>query len=553
MSDAVRRTVRVLPYGREVASAESGRLDGIVRKAVHIPNEAITGTGRIFVKIHPGYFSQVVEGLDQILRMPFGCFEQTTSITYPNVLVLNYLKETHQITPEIQMRAERYIGLGYQRLLTFETSVPGGFDWYGRDPPKLLLTAYGLMEFTDMAEVYPVDPDVIHRTQNWLATQQNSDGSWEPADYLRFTRRIADSMLTSTAQVLWSLIHSGYRGPEIARGIRYLRNNLTLNEDSHTLALVANALAAYDEDDPLTRVVLEELDERKVEENNWIHWTSPAAYRGYGTFTGSSGEMKDTETTALVAIAYLTTGFGEPGKILEYLISVKDAWGTWGSTQTTVLSMKALVLAARTQLTGVNGTVRIVANEMEAAEIAITPQTSDVLQVVYLGEYTHSGVNEIEMEFDGEGTVYYQLVTRYHVPWSEAPTTSAGPISISVSYDRRSLSKNDIVRVETTVSYSGDDVLPMVIVDLGIPSGFEVLRDDIDAMVSSGVIAKYDLTPRQIILYLDGLAPDSPLELSHRLRAKFPIRAKTPSSEAYAYYNPEIHGVAAPVELEVID
>ena len=58
-----------------------------------IPAEAIPGTQSLTVKIYPGVLSQVVEGLDSILRMPYGCFEQTSSTTYPNVLVLDYLQD----------------------------------------------------------------------------------------------------------------------------------------------------------------------------------------------------------------------------------------------------------------------------------------------------------------------------------------------------------------------------------------------------------------------------------------------------------------------------
>ena len=45
-------------------------------------------------------------------------------MTYPNILNLDYLKRTRKNTPEVQMKAEQFISLGYQRLLTFET--PGG-------------------------------------------------------------------------------------------------------------------------------------------------------------------------------------------------------------------------------------------------------------------------------------------------------------------------------------------------------------------------------------------------------------------------------------------
>ena len=98
-------------------------------------------------------------------------------MTYPNVLVLDYLKRTEQTTPEIQMEAERYIAVGYQRLLTFEVPT-GGFSLFGQPPAMLMLTGYGLMQISDMSRVHYVDPAFIERTAGWLMAQQQSGGSW---------------------------------------------------------------------------------------------------------------------------------------------------------------------------------------------------------------------------------------------------------------------------------------------------------------------------------------------------------------------------------------
>src|SRR5262249_39141095 len=102
LSDAVRREIEVLPEGRELRDTTNARLDANVTKSVTIPPEAIAGASSLFVKIYPGVFSQAVEGLESLLRMPNGCFEQTSSTTYPNVLVLSYLKGTKQAKPELQ-------------------------------------------------------------------------------------------------------------------------------------------------------------------------------------------------------------------------------------------------------------------------------------------------------------------------------------------------------------------------------------------------------------------------------------------------------------------
>ncbi|MFN2167495.1 MAG: hypothetical protein ACK2U9_14675, partial [Anaerolineae bacterium] len=73
------------------------------------------------------------------------------------------MQKTGNANPAVQLQAEKYVATGYQRLLTFEVSG-GGFSLFGNPPAEVFLTAYGLMEFTDMAEVYPVDEALIERT-----------------------------------------------------------------------------------------------------------------------------------------------------------------------------------------------------------------------------------------------------------------------------------------------------------------------------------------------------------------------------------------------------
>src|SRR5947207_685201 len=120
-----------------------------------LPDEFIEGSPKAILKLYPSKFSQLVEGLDAIFRLPYGCFEQTSSTTYPNVLALDYLRRTNKSAPEVEARARQYIHLGYQRLVSFE--VPGGgFDWFGHPPANRRLTAYGLMEFEDMARVHEI-------------------------------------------------------------------------------------------------------------------------------------------------------------------------------------------------------------------------------------------------------------------------------------------------------------------------------------------------------------------------------------------------------------
>ena len=179
VTDAVRRSIEVAPGGRPIEQVTSGTLQNPVDINLSVPDQAILGSVQAIVKIYPSSFSQVVEGLDAIFQRPYGCFEQTSSTTYPNVLALDYLRRTGKSVPPVEARARQYIHLGYQRLLSFEIAG-GGFDWFGRPPANRTLTAYGLMEFQDMARVHDVDSTLIERTRRWLLDQQRPDGSREP-------------------------------------------------------------------------------------------------------------------------------------------------------------------------------------------------------------------------------------------------------------------------------------------------------------------------------------------------------------------------------------
>ena len=77
-----------------------------------------------------------------------------------------------------------------------------------------------------------------------------------------------------------------------------------------------------------------------------------------------------------------------------------------------------------------------------------------------------------------------------------------------------------------------------------MPEYFQGLKDE-------GVIEKYSINGRQVTLCFREINPERPVEFSYELKAKFPVKAKTPKATAYQYYEPEIRAETQPVEIEV--
>jgi uncharacterized protein YfaS (alpha-2-macroglobulin family) len=466
--------------------------------------------------------------------------------------VLDYLQSTGQANSEIQLTAEKYVATGYQRLLTFE--VPGGgYSLFGQAPAEVFLTAYGLMEFSDMAKVYPVDQEMIDRTARWLLNQQQSDGTWLEQGYSEHWR--INAALPTTAYITWALIEAGYEDtPEVSRAIAYIRENARSTEDAYSLALVASALTAYDPQDGMTKAILQELYEMRIEEGDRVYWENSQA-----SFMGATGESGSIETTAMAAAAFIRAGV-YPDAVsgaLASLIQSKDSWGTWSTTQATILSLKTLLLA--TQASGTisqPATVQVSLNKEQTQEITIDPSNADVVHVVTFDQgFSPSGANRVQLKVEGGSNLMYQVATSYYLPWDQVlpPLQTEELIDIDLAYDRTDLAVNDTVTADVGVKLNQEGVVKMALIDLGVPPGFTVLAEDLSRLVEQGVIARYELTGRQIIIYLEDFASGQPLRFNYRLRARFPMRAQTPPSIAYDYYNPSQQTTQAPLEMVVTD
>lgn len=547
-SDAIKRSIAVLPDGRRFESIVSDRLEGSVVKNVSFPTNAIADANSVILKIFPGIYSQIVEGLDGLFRMPFGCFEQTSSVTYPNILLLNYLRQTEQIKPEVEMAAEEYISVGYQRLLSFEVGG-GGFSWFGDAPANKILTAYGVMEFNDMSQVHEIDQRVIDRTIKWLKDQQNKDGSWSPdAQYLHAESwgSIQKSEIMPTAYITWALGETGDRGPAVNNALTYLKNNLKSANDAYILALVANAFVAVDPKGATTMEVLKKLVGMAKEENDAVYWESNVA-----SVTFSRGKGADIEASGLATYALVRSGkYGDVvSKALTYLIRSKDASGLWYTTQGTVIALRSLVAALGGSTEDVDAQVIVKMNGKDVKTLKIDEGNADLMHQVDLTDHI-SKANSVEITVKGEGNFMYELTTAYYIPWKELPRPLQPPFTIDVDYDRTKLAVNDVVNVDVAIKLNRAGAAQMVMIDLGIPPGFAVQTPTLDELVGKK-IQKYTVTPRQLIIYLDEVTSKEPVRLSYSIKAKYPIKAKVRSSRVYEYYNTDDEGVENPIDLQV--
>ena len=558
VADAVKRSIEVVSNGRPVEQVFNGTLQRPADLTLTVPDTAIPGSIEALVKVYPTSFSQLVEGLDTIFQQPYGCFEQTSSTTYPNVLALDYLRRTGKSVPEVEAKARQYIHLGYQRLLGFEVAN-GGFDWFGRPPANRTLTAYGLMEFMDMARVHDVDPQLIERTRTWLIGQRQADGSWSPEQHRMHvdpTQGGKLATLSTTAYIAWAVFGGETSSADPGRTQQYLlAHPADTIADPYVLALVCNALLALD---PAGTTVqpyvarLESLSQAAPDgKTRWWEQAVGARTQFYG-----GGRAGNVETTALAALALIHAD-GNPTTIrgaLAWLAEQRDALGTFQSTQATVLALKALLAGTGRPLGGdKERRIEIALDNSAKLDVNVPAEQAEVMEQVDLSDRLAAGAHRLVLTDRSDTGAGYQVMLRYYVP--QPPTAAAAPTSeplaIRIDYDRTNLQVSDTVTATATVINQRPTPAPMVILDLPIPAGFSLAAADLERLVTAGTIAKFQLNARSAVIYLLELKPGVPLELQYHLQATMPVRLTVPPARAYEYYNPDTKGTSQPTQLEV--
>jgi uncharacterized protein YfaS (alpha-2-macroglobulin family) len=557
-ADAIRKNIEVVPDGRRKLEMYSGSLQEPADLVLAVPKNAIEGSTRAYLKIYPSSFSQVVEGLENIFRLPNGCFEQTSSSTYPNVLALDYLTRTGQSKPQIEAQVRHFIQLGYQRLLTFEAQT-GGFDWFPHGNGNVSLTAFGLMEFTDMAKVHPIDPALLKRTRDWLLSNRDAEGTWNSDGRLMGSRRIQAiemARLANTAYVAWAVFGYGDKvnatgdvGPTRSYLLSFNAKDL---KDPYLVALMANALLGIDPSGQDAALYLERLESLKSlsADGKHVSWHQDTSGQTLFYGTGIPGEV---ETTALATLAlFQSRQFpGTARQALEWIISHKDPQGTWHSTQATVLGLKAILAGSAARPAAGERRFTLKIGDHDQKEIRIAENQVDVLKQIDLSPDLQPGINRVFLTEESKTAAGYSLAFRYHQPEPERANKEA-PYSIDLTYEKTKVEVNDLLAVTVQGRNQSKRAAAMVMVELPIPAGFVPVTDDLAALVTKGTAAKFQLEGNRILLYLRGLDPKAePLQLKYRLQARMPVQIQVPAARVYEYYAPERQGQSGGVALVV--
>ncbi|CAM5099815.1 unnamed protein product [Eretmochelys imbricata] len=516
-SDAILQKVLVKAEGLEQSYSQTRLLDltgnnpPTVSETLDFtfPPDVVSGSERVQVTVIGDILGPSINGLESLIKMPYGCGEQNMINFAPNIYVLEYLTNTRQLKEDIKLKATSFMREGYQRELLYQRD-DGSFSAFGNSDSSgsTWLSAFVLRCFLQARPFIDIDPYVLKKTADWIVKHQKPNGEfWEPGRVIHSELQGGSSSpITLTAYIMTTLF--GYQNDEnalaVANAANFLETKLEEGiSDNYTLTLVTYALSLAKS--IKAKDALDVLNQRSEQQGDIRFWTSPAPQLS----DSWQPRSVDIELSAYALLSHFQQDrLSEGIPIMKWLSQQRNHLGGYSSTQDTVVALQALSIFAAlitSRKTGIDLTVTGPSPEAPVT-FSVDTQNRFLLQTK---EISPMQPTAISVSAEGVGFAIFQLNIIYNVKHSvtgrrrrSVQSQEAFDLDVVVKDD-----KNDInhFTVNVCTRYLGSGASSksgMALMEVDLLSGFSVSPDFISL---DDPVKKVEKDNGKVNLYLDSL------------------------------------------------
>uniref|UniRef100_A0A673BYD3 Alpha-macroglobulin receptor-binding domain-containing protein n=1 Tax=Sphaeramia orbicularis TaxID=375764 RepID=A0A673BYD3_9TELE len=485
---------------------------------VNLQKDVIDGSARASVSVLGDILGRALKNLDGMLQMPYGCGEQNMAKLAPNIYILQYLKNTNQLTPEIQERATNYLTSGELTLnwnKHNKTQKVCFFFFFYKDHQFNWLTAFVLRSFAKAQSFIFIDPSVMEQSKTWLEGKQRENGCFQQVGKL-FNNRMRGGVsddVTLSAYITAAMLERNVAAdsPVLSNSLSCLKASMRDLTNTYTTALMAYVFTLAGDTEART-LLLGHLDKVGVSQGGFLHWSQTAE----DTSASLSVEISSYVLLAKLSASPSTEDLGYAAKIVRWLTTQQNYYGGFSSTQDTVVALQALALYS-TLVFSPEGSSTVT---IQAPSTELTFDVNQNNKLLYQERLLQDVEGKYSVEVKGTACAVIQLSTHYNIP------TPRGDKILSVELNWM---KHPCVTSYPSVStnrYSGKQpTTNMVILDIKVLSGFSIdLR-------GTPLVDRVEQKQDHVLVYLE--------EVGSILVQEFPVSNLKPAVvRIYDYYQP---------------
>uniref|UniRef100_A0AAZ3RYC1 Alpha-2-macroglobulin-like n=1 Tax=Oncorhynchus tshawytscha TaxID=74940 RepID=A0AAZ3RYC1_ONCTS len=501
---------------------------------LQLPKNVVDGSDRISLSVLGDILGRALKNLDGLLQMPYGCGEQNMALLAPNIYILEYLRNTEQLTPAIRDKANTFLTSGYQRQLNYK-HFDGAYSTFGQGSGNTWLTAFVLRSFGKAQSFIYIDPAQMKDCMSWLESQQGKHGCFVRLGKL-FNNRMKGGVtdkVTLTAYITASMLelNMSVSNPVLYGSLSCLKNSISDLSNTYTTALLAYTFTLAG--DMETRAqLLQHLDTVAIRESGLLHWTQTSSE----TSASLAVEISSYVLLASLSASPLsTTDLGYASHIVRWLVRQQNAYGGFSSTQDTVVALQALALYS-TRVFSREGTSTVTVQSPSGGQHLFNVNQNNKL--LYQERALQDTEGKYTVEVKGSACASVQVALHYNIPTPTDSTTLSIQVKTEVDCNSNSLRPRVTLNLES--QYSGKELTTnMIIVDLKMLSGFAPDPDSLERLRRSFQVDRVDTEDDHVLMYLTELPSLLPLKHTLDIIQELPVQNLKPAVvKIYDYYQP---------------
>lgn len=441
-----------------------------------LPNTAVNDTTSVSAAVFGDILGDMLSNLVNLIQMSSGCGEQNLINFVPNIIALFYLEATGQLTAALRAKAVAYALNGYILELTYRR-YDGSFSAFGNNDVNgsTWLSSYVAKAFTLAKPYITVDQNVIDGALTFVLSKQNPDGSFrEDGNVIHKSLQGGSGTglaMTAYISTVLSAILPAVTDPkyELARNksLDYIAANIDYT-DVYELAISTYALSFVNHS--ALQNVSKALWDLRIETPSGIHWDKPDTnVQDQSTWWWNSQPQSEAiEITAYALLYFVNIDLSISALIAKYLVSKKNSFGGYTSSQDTIEGIQALANFASVFRQNV-GTLDIhfkpnLGNEFDAQVNAVNLLT---VQTFDLNPFARQ--LNVSTGVGSKGTCIASLTCNFYILDKET-----SPRFI-ITHEFVRPCNNKLLRVHVCLTYisrEGDYFSNMVLMETRLPSGY---------------------------------------------------------------------------------
>ncbi|XP_073823480.1 thioester-containing protein 1 allele R1-like isoform X2 [Musca autumnalis] len=546
--DAVHKSMKVVPegvtkYGNRAYFVNLNK-EAEMKSTfeLELPAEIIPDSQHVEVGVVGDILGPVVNNLDNLVRLPTGCGEQTMSTLLPNYLVMKYLENTKRLTPNMETKLRYNMENGYQHMLNYR-HPDGSFSSFG--PRKIdgqpnngstWLTAYVTRSLLQMEEYIKIDPKVTEKSLEYLVQQQATNGSFTEKSQGFFY--IAQSNHVSlTSSVLLALLENKsyaekYAG-EIQKALDFISENSDKSDSLHAQAIATYTLnKAAHAKAPEKLGKLNALVKTDGDRKWWSSTDRPLTRRWWLHVYSSDVEI--SSYALLTLLNQPTPNMDEILPIIRWLIAQRNSYGGFSSTQDTVVGLQALIQFAKLSDYQPAKMVVDIASKGGDKEKLETVNLNEENDILYQNVEMPDKTKSVDFTAKGTGTAMVQIAYQYNILEKEQP-------SFTITSEKQKTAQKSALLMNVCVEYTGEgEASNMAVLEINTPSGYVVEDESLTAIKEVQRVSNVELKNANslLVIYFDHLYKgQKTCILYEAVRAHAVAMQKPAAIMVYDYYD----------------